>query len=212
MGAQKTGSSKLPQVQKSLLESGPAEEVGEIPYGYCHCGCGEKTNLAKKTENKRGNVKGKPYKYVYNHGTKVNGINHGCYKNGRRKHDQGYVQILCRNHPKANNGYVFEHILICEKVLGKHLPQGARPHHVNGIKNDNRNNNLVLCQDNTYHQLLHQRKRAYDACGHAKWLKCPYCKNYDDPINLHVNKNDHYHKKCKNEKRMEKLSTATVQG
>lgn len=39
----------------------------EIPYGYCHCGCGQKTSLAKQNDSTNGNVKNKPFKYIKNH-------------------------------------------------------------------------------------------------------------------------------------------------
>jgi hypothetical protein len=41
--------------------------VGTIPHGYCQCGCGERTPLAKKTQSDRGHVKGQPIKYVPEH-------------------------------------------------------------------------------------------------------------------------------------------------
>lgn len=31
---------------------------------------------------------------------------------------------------------------------------------------------------------MHQRLRAYEACGNADWVKCSICKQYDDPKNL----------------------------
>lgn len=37
------------------------------PYGYCHCGCGQKTKLAKTTRTKWNTVKGKPMKYIHGH-------------------------------------------------------------------------------------------------------------------------------------------------
>ena len=43
------------------------EEQVEIPYGYCHCGCGLKTKIIKVTRTDRGQVKGEPYKYYYRH-------------------------------------------------------------------------------------------------------------------------------------------------
>jgi hypothetical protein len=46
----------------------------EIPYGYCHCGCGEKTGISPNTEAKRGRVKGQPYKYVKHHRCKMDKI------------------------------------------------------------------------------------------------------------------------------------------
>lgn len=86
----------------------------------------------------------------------------------------GYVRISGK----------YEHIEVAERALGKPLPGGAQVHHVNEIKTDNRGCNLVICPSRAYHILLHYRTKAYDACGHADWCKCTYCKQYDDPNNL----------------------------
>ena len=102
-------------------------------------------------------------------------------------HTSGYRLIYSPAHSRANTqGYVPEHVLVCEKALGKPLPEGAEPHHVDGIKSNNTNSNLVLCQDHDYHSLIERRTRAYKACGYANWRKCPYCKKWDDPANMHV--------------------------
>jgi|SRR5579863_2301994 len=39
----------------------------EIPYGYCHCGCGGKTSIINKTCKKAGEIKGEPYRFLHNH-------------------------------------------------------------------------------------------------------------------------------------------------
>jgi hypothetical protein len=39
----------------------------EIPYGYCHCGCGQKTKIAKQTDTKNERVKGEPNRYIIGH-------------------------------------------------------------------------------------------------------------------------------------------------
>lgn len=39
----------------------------EIPYGYCQCGCGQKTEIAKRTNSAKNHVKGKPLKFVKFH-------------------------------------------------------------------------------------------------------------------------------------------------
>lgn len=46
------------------------QDKNTIPYGYCHCGCGQKTKLAPKTMTKRGWVKGQPMRYLHNHHSK----------------------------------------------------------------------------------------------------------------------------------------------
>lgn len=39
----------------------------QIEFGYCHCGCGQKTNIITKTLHKRGHVKGQPLRYITGH-------------------------------------------------------------------------------------------------------------------------------------------------
>ncbi len=39
----------------------------EIPYGYCHCGCGELAPIAKTTHFPRGYVKGQPVRFRTGH-------------------------------------------------------------------------------------------------------------------------------------------------
>ena len=41
-----------------------------IPHGYCHCGCGQKTKLSQVTNASKGTVKGKPNRFVTGHNTR----------------------------------------------------------------------------------------------------------------------------------------------
>ena len=84
----------------------------------------------------------------------------------------------------SDGSEVLAHVEIAEKALGHRLKNGEEVHHVNGIKADNANSNLVICPNRDYHMLLHVRQRALDACGNADWRKCGYCKKYDATENL----------------------------
>ena len=39
----------------------------DLRYGYCKCGCGQKTNVSDRTHTKYGHVKGKPMDYIRGH-------------------------------------------------------------------------------------------------------------------------------------------------
>lgn len=60
------------------------------------------------------------------------------------KHKAGYRMVRVPEHPRQSNGYVFEHIIIMENMLGRRLVSGETVHHLNGIKDDNRPENLEL--------------------------------------------------------------------
>lgn len=77
-----------------------------------------------------------------------------------------------------------EHIHVAERALGRPLPPGAVVHHVDEDKANNAPTNLVICPDQAYHHLLHQRMRAMDACGNPNWRRCELCGQWDDPANM----------------------------
>lgn len=90
------------------------------------------------------------------------GANHPQWKGGRRLLKTGYVTLYSKS---ASRGRVFEHVFIAEKALGKPLPVGAVVHHVNGVKSDNANSNLVICESNAYHKHLHGRQHILELGG-----------------------------------------------
>lgn len=78
----------------------------------------------------------------------------GCLKKGptnwkaveKTTNKDGYVFIRMPDHPRASSytGRVREHIVVMEKILGRHLTAGEEVHHKNGVRNDNRPENLEL--------------------------------------------------------------------
>lgn len=88
-------------------------------------------------------------------------------KNGYRTIATGHV------------GEVYEHVVVAERALGRPLPAGVEVHHVNEDKTDNRNSNLVICQDKAYHKLLHFRMRILAAGGNPNTDKlCSGCQRF----------------------------------
>lgn len=95
---------------------------------------------------------------------KPRGENHFKWKGGRLIQN-GYILIKAPTHHRANKaGYVREHILVWEQHHNKHLPDGHIVHHLNGIRDDNRPQNLFAVtrkfhEKQTYIKALQTRIR-----------------------------------------------------
>ena len=69
------------------------------------------------------------------------------YKGGRVHDSSGYVRLRMPTHPAASTkGYVAEHRVVMETALGRPLRKGENVHHKNGVRDDNRLENLELWQ------------------------------------------------------------------
>ena len=66
------------------------------------------------------------------------------FNGGKYIDDKGYVRVLMPEHPYENHGYVYEHRLVMEKILGRYLEPWETVHHINEIKIDNREENFFL--------------------------------------------------------------------
>lgn len=88
--------------------------------------------------------------------TTYSGKRHPRWKGGRIG-GAGYIFILTPNHPYANNhGYVREHRLVMEKHLNRYLLPWEAVHHINGIRDDNRLENLELLPSGEHNKMVQE--------------------------------------------------------
>ena len=86
----------------------------------------------------------------------LSGKNNGNWKNGKKKHSQGYIYLLKPDHPFCNkDGYILEQRLIIEAQIGRYLLPTEHCHHLNEVKDDNRPENLMGFVSNSAHIRFH---------------------------------------------------------
>lgn len=112
------------------------------------------------------------------------------WRGGRPTFKTGYVYILDHTHPnKDNRGYVPEHVWVMTKHLGRPLIKSEIVHHINGIKNDNRIENLIL-MTRAVHMAHHKPRKGknFTHCkrGHAL-----------APGNIYYSKNPRSPRRCR---------------
>lgn len=83
------------------------------------------------------------------------GENHGSWKGGEVI-KSGYPAVYNPNHPRASKiGYVYTHVLIMEKMLGR-IPKRSEPiHHIDFNRANFSESNLYLCRNHKEHKDLH---------------------------------------------------------
>lgn len=156
IGRYKTCSKKCADINKSKIAK--ERGYGKWMIGKTHsletCNKISKSNIGKT-----GYWKGKKFssEHIKNRSVSQSGVNNGKWKGGKTFDKDGYVLILCKNHPfSINKRYIREHRLVMEKNIGRHLLPEEVVHHINGIKNDNRIENLELfANDIEHHKVRH---------------------------------------------------------
>ena len=91
--------------------------------------------------------------------------NNPSWKGGRIRDWRGYIKIYTPDHPNAKGGYMSESRLIIENILGRYLLSTEIVHHKNGIKDDNRIENLELLYSTGSHSSLHRKDTKRDLHG-----------------------------------------------
>ena len=82
------------------------------------------------------------------------------WKGGRMKNPDGYIRIyLPKHHRAGKRGDVMEHWLVVEKNIGRYLKKKEVVHHINGVKDDNRIENLMLFPNTGEHTKFHHKLR-----------------------------------------------------
>lgn len=75
------------------MMTGKQHIMQETPYGFCHCGCGQQTDLATRSRPEHGYVKGEPLKFIRGHIGKLNSRRIAASK--IITHADGSVTQLC---------------------------------------------------------------------------------------------------------------------
>ena len=82
------------------------------------------------------------------------------WKGGRIMID-GYVYVYSPNHPNCTkDGYMCEHRLVMETKLQRLLKKKEVVHHINHIKTDNEEKNLMLFSSSGRHYIKEHSKRS----------------------------------------------------
>ena len=85
-----------------------------VPYGNCHCGCGEKTTLSTQTYTKLGYKKGDPMKYRCGHSNRKSAKEYlvnketECWEWQRGKLSSGYGLIYPNRKNQLAHRYYYE--------------------------------------------------------------------------------------------------------
>jgi hypothetical protein len=84
----------------------------------------------------------------------------------RKLSNDGYVWLYLPKYEGSKNdkryyGRIYEHRYVVEQHLGRILSPKEQIHHLDGVKNNNNIENLVLCANVREHTRLHQKEQKF---------------------------------------------------
>jgi 5-methylcytosine-specific restriction endonuclease McrA len=128
----------------------------EIPYGYCHCGCGQKTKIAARTRGET--VAGQPSRYLQGH----NAGNPTCRKHGINDRYKNGACKLCAKDRKKSRA---EHHILNKERDNARSREYNREHRENlrikSKENYEKNKKHILEQRRIYRSKHREQYRKY---------------------------------------------------
>ena len=145
---------------------GPSRPSGSVQW-VCKCDCGEYTLV---TSHRLVSGRTKSCGCLRRTMFSSFGALHPRWTGGRLCDRHGYIRIRALGHPNvASNGYVLEHVKVMGEMVGRPLTRGETVHHRNGVRHDNRPENLELWASNHC-----SGQRVVDLVAHAKEVLAKY--------------------------------------
>jgi hypothetical protein len=131
------------ELKELIAEGKTLQEVSDLAFERC----GQKWSTAGVSKLC------KKHKIPMPRGGPRSGSLHKGWKGGRLLNKDGYVEIYSPGHPNAkkHSHYILEHRLVMEQQLGRYLSKKEVVHHKNGVKTDNRPENLEVFESNAEH-------------------------------------------------------------
>ena len=103
----------------------------------CQCDCGKMT-IVPAYQLKSGNTKS------CGCSRQLRGVRHPRWRGGKYTNDGGYVIVAVPPEKIGQSQHLLEHRIVMDKTLGRRLFDHEQVHHKNGVRSDNRLENLEL--------------------------------------------------------------------
>lgn len=109
-------------------------EQTDIPYGFCWCGCGQPTAIAKETHRRSGHIAGEPVRFIQGHANRRSvkwreedrGYESPCWIWQCRRDGAGYGQLWHKNKLTGAHRWVYQ-------IYGNNLTDAESLHHLCGV-------------------------------------------------------------------------------